>query len=482
MRLSTKTGLPLYTPLAAGDVTRIDDAAKELLERVGIKLRDERHLEILGKAGARVDHESGRVSFERDWLAHVVGKAPSGFVLCSRDGTRDLHLGEGSVHFSNGGRVFRILDLEKGGYRYSLLRDVAATASLVQQLEYLDFYIIACQAHNVGPEAYHLNDFCHAFNHTTKHVMGGCTNLDGARQMWRIASFIAGGEDKLRERPFVSAITNPLSPLTLESETLDTIEFCVQRGIPVTCAPAPMAGATSPATLAGTLAQMHAEALAGVAVSQVLCPGAKVLYGAVATAMDLRRMELTMGSVESTMMNAAAVQLAKLHGLPIYASAGVSEAKRPNIQAGLEKAFSNLMVGSAGADCVHLAVGMLDSGNSIAYEQFVIDNEVIGMVQRVLSGIEVNEGTLGLDTVEQVGPGGNYVMEDHTIEHMMDEFFYPKLSVRCNFDTWEEQGRPDMLSRAAESATRLLEEARAGLLDPDTIERIREAFPAIIKL
>jgi trimethylamine--corrinoid protein Co-methyltransferase len=222
---------------------------------------------------------------------------------------------------------------------------------------------------------------------------------------------------------------------------------------------------------------MHAEALAGVAITQVFAPGAKVLYGAIPTAMDLRTMELTMGSVEMGMMNASAVQLAKLYNLPIYTSGGVTEAKRPDIQAGFEKGVSNLAVAMTGADCIRLAAGMLDSGNSISYEQFVIDNEIIGMIYRVLAGIQVNEETLGFDVIEKVGPGGNYVMEDHTVDHMMDEFFYPNLSVRCNFDIWEERGRPDMLSRANNLAQEILEVSREGLLDHDLITEIKKAFP-----
>ena len=360
-----------------------------------------------------------------------------------------------------------------------MLRHVTRTATLVDHLDHIRFYVIACQAHALKPLSYHLNDFYHAFDHTTKHVMGGCDDLEGVKQMWKLASFIAGGEDKLREKPFVSVITNPISPLTIETNTLYILDFCATHGIPATCAPATMAGATSPATLAGTLSQMHAEALAGVALTQVFAAGAKVLYGAVPTVMDLRKMDFTMGSVEMAMMNASASQLAKLYNIPIYASAGVTEAKGSNIQAGLEKSFSNLMVAMAGADYIHLAAGMLDSGNSISYEQYVIDNEIAGMVHRILTGVKVSDDTLGFDVIQKVGPGGNYVMEDHTIEHMMDEFFYPKLSVRCNFDIWEEQGRPDMLSRAKDMVHKILEESKKSLLDPDLIVEVEKAFPGI---
>jgi trimethylamine--corrinoid protein Co-methyltransferase len=471
------TSLPFYRPLTTEDVKQIDNTGRRILERVGIRIYGSAFIDALSAAGAQVDYDNQRVRFRGNWLDEVLGRAPSHFTLYSRDGRNDLHVGEGNVYIGNGGRVFRILDMGTGGNRLTMLRDVAHTATLVDHLDNIRFYVVACQAHDIKPVNYHLLDFYYALNHTTKHVMGGCTNLHGAEQMWKLASIIAGGEEKLREKPFVSAITNFLSPLTIEANTLDILNFCTARGIPVTCAPVPMAGATSPATLAGTLAQMHAEALAAVAITQVLAPGSKVLYGAIPTAMDLRTMELTMGSVEMGMMNASAVQLAKLYNLPIYTSGGVTEAKRPDIQAGFEKGVSNLAVAMTGADCIRLAAGMLDSGNSISYEQFVIDNEIIGMIYRVLAGIQVNEETLGFDVIEKVGPGGNYVMEDHTVDHMMDEFFYPNLSVRCNFDIWEERGRPDMLSRANNLAQEILEVSREGLLDHDLITEIKKAFP-----
>jgi trimethylamine--corrinoid protein Co-methyltransferase len=349
----------------------------------------------------------------------------------------------------------------------------------VNQLDNIGLYIISCQAHDIEPQYYHLNDFYYALNHTTKHVMGGCDNLEGVKQMLELAEFVAGGKEKFRQKPFVSVITNPISPLAFGYDTLDILKFCCKNGIPVTCAPAPISGATAPATLAGTLSQMHAESLAGIAMAQVYTPGAKVLYGSVPSTMDLRNMEYTMGSVEMALMNAAAVQLAKLYHLPIYASAGVTEAKRPDIQAGCEKSFSNLMVAMSGADLVHLAAGMLDSGNSISYEQYVIDDEIIGMVYKILSGIRVSKKTLATDVIQEIGPEGNYVLADHTVEHMMDEFFYPGLAVRCNFDIWEQRGRPNMMSRAKERVEKILKENMDGLLDPELISEIKVRFPGI---
>lgn len=470
---------PLYRLLKDDDIELIDRMARRILGEIGMKITgspERSLLERIEAAGAEVDFEDPRISFNGERLDEILGHAPSRFILYSRDGRNDLHLGEGKVHFGNGGRVFRILDMGTGGYRKTLLRDVANTSTLVQYLDNISFYIIACQAHDIKPKNYHLLDFSSALNHTTKHVMGGCTDLHGAGQLWKLVSIVAGGEDQFRRKPFVSVITNPISPLTIDAVTLDILDFCTARGIPTTCAPAPISGATAPATLAGTLAQMHAESLAGAAVTQALFPGARALYGAVPMTMDLRTMELAMGSVEMTMMNTCAPQLAKCYNLPIYASGGLTESKRPDIQAGIEEGFSNLLVALAGADYIHLAAGMLDSGNSISYEQFVIDNEIIGMIRRVLEGITVNEDTLALDVLQGVGPGGNFIAEDHTVEHMLDEFFYPDLGVRYNFDIWEEKGRPDMLSRAHELVEKILDENKEGLLDLESILELKVGF------
>ena len=465
--------------LSGEEVKRIDLAGRRILERVGLRILHQGTLARLKAVGANADEANQLVRFPGQWLDEFLGKAPSQFVLYSRDGSNDLKLGAGRVHFGNGGRVFRVLDMGTGGFRPTLLRDVIDTACLVNSLDNIRFYIIACQAHDVAPEHYHLNDFFHAFNNTTKHVMGGCDTLEGVRQMWDLASFIAGGEDQLQRRPFVSLITNPISPLTLDGATLEILEFCVLHGIPVTCAPAPIAGATAPASLAGALAQMHAEALAGVAIAQVLRPGGRVMYGAVPMAMDLRTMDLTMGSVETAMMNACAVHLAKMYNLPIYASAGVTDAKVPDIQSGFEKGVSCLLVGMAGADYIHLAAGILDSGNSISYEQFVIDDEVLGMVHRILDGIDVDDEGPAVECVEKVGPGGNYVTEEHTISQMFKQFFYPTLTVRMNFDAWEDREKPTPLTRAHE-VVRKRKEAHKTVLDPEQVTEIKDRFPDIL--
>ncbi len=469
---------PLYRPLPMADVRKIDRTARRILREVGICIDSPHWLDRLNATGARVDYSKRRVRFGGAWLDRMVAQAPTRFTLYSRDGKNDVPLGSGEVHFVNGGRVFRILNMKKGRYRATRLKDIANTATLVHHLENIRVYVVACQAHDVDPARYHLVDFYHAFNHTTKHVMGGCDNLAGAEQMWSLARLIAGSAEAFRAKPFVSVITNPMSPLTLDANTLHIIRFCAERGIPLTCATAPIAGATAPMTLAGTLAQMHAEALAGVAIAQALAPGAPVLYGAFPTVMDMKTMGVTTGCVEMGMMNASAVPLAKLYQLPIYASGGVTEAKRPDIQAGFEKNFSNMTVAMAGADFIHLTAGLMDSANSISYEQFVIDDENIAMIQRIRKGVQVDAERLAFDVIKAVGPGGHFLMQEHTVRHL-DELYYPALSERCSFEVWNESGRPSMLKRAHVMVGRILQRRHEAQLDPATIQAVERRFPGV---
>jgi trimethylamine---corrinoid protein Co-methyltransferase len=465
--------------LTDAQIEAIDQTGRGILERIGVKIMDPDLRERLKASGNAIEPAKGVVRLNRGWLDEHLARAPSHFTLCGREQRHDLCMGQGRVYFGNGGRVFQIHDITEGRTRPTLLRDVAHTATLADALEYIRFYIIACQACDLAPDYYHLNDFYQAFMHTTKHVMGGVDNLEGMRQMFELACAIAGSPGKLRERPFVSVITNAISPLVLDAETLRIMAFGARNGIPLAFAPAPIAGATAPASLAGALAQLHAEALAGVALVQFFAPGAPVLYGAVASTMDLRTMDLAMGSVESAMINAASVALAHRCRLPIYATAGLSDAKITDIQAGFEKGVSSLLLGRAGADFIHLAAGMLDSGNAIAFEQYVIDNELLGMIERILRGIDVSTATLGMDAISLVGPGGNYVMADHTVEHMFDEFFYPQLAVREQYDRWVERGRPTPLTKAKVLVDQYLQ-APAQRLSADMVARLRKRFPQIV--
>jgi trimethylamine--corrinoid protein Co-methyltransferase len=274
-----------------------------------------------------------------------------------------------------------------------------------------------------------------------------------------------------------------VSPLLFATDvTTLLIEVC-RQGMPVVLSSAPMAGSTSPVTLAGTLAQLNAEQLAGLTLTQLVNPGCPVLIGPIPATADMRSGSYLGGAVEFGIANAAITQMAHFYELPIYNSAGMTESKLPDIQAGIEETQSIIQVALAGSNFIHHAAGMLEDMSTIAYEQFVIDNDVLGMAMRAVRGIEVTDETLALDAIDRVGPGNHYLADPHTYEHMRTEHFFPSRVInRQGRDEWEADGSKDARERAKEIARDLLTNYRPTSLDPQVDARIREEFKASLVL
>ncbi|MBU0704175.1 MAG: trimethylamine methyltransferase family protein, partial [Chloroflexi bacterium] len=268
-----------------------------------------------------------------------------------------------------------------------------------------------------------------------------------------------------------------VSPLKFDAGVTDLLIECCRQRMPVVLSAAPMAGSTAPVTLAGMLAQLNAEQLAGLALTQLAQPGCPVIIGPIPATADMRSGKYLAGTVELGLCNAAITQLAHFYQVPIYNSAGMTESKLPDIQAGIEKTQSVIQVALAGANFIHHAAGMLEDMSTIAYEQFVIDNDLLGMAMRAVRGIEVNDETLALDAIDRVGPGGHYLMDEHTLRHMRSEHYFPSAVFdRQGRERWEEAGGTDAWTRAKEIARRILAEHEPEPLAPEVDERIRERF------
>jgi trimethylamine--corrinoid protein Co-methyltransferase len=242
-----------------------------------------------------------------------------------------------------------------------------------------------------------------------------------------------------------------------------------------------MAGSTAPVTLAGMLAQLNAEQLAGLTFTQLVSPGCPVLLGPIPATADMRSGRYLGGSVELGLCNAAITQMAHFYRLPIYNSAGMTDSKIPDIQAGMEKAQSVIQVALAGANFIHHAAGMLEDMSTIAYEQYVLDNELLGMTMRAVRGIEINAETLAIEVIDRVGPGGHFLMDDHTLAHMRDEHHYPSpvLDRRVR-EKWEAEGAEDAWLRAKAMARRILAEHRPDPIAPETDAWIRARYPLVL--
>jgi len=322
-----------------------------------------------------------------------------------------------------------------------------------------------------------INRFYTCLTHSSKHIMGGVWSIEGARQVIEMGAMIAGGSEALRERPFISAITSwMVSPLHLDTGVTDIlIEWC-KHGLPVALSSAPMAGSTSPVTLAGTLTQLNAEQLSGIVLSQLVRPGTPVLAGYIPGVADMRSGGYLGGAVEFGMMQAAAAQLAHFYGVPIYGSGGMSDSKLPDAQAGYEKMATFLLAAMGGCNYIHHALSMVTNMSAASLEQAVIDDDIVGLAMRVLRSIEVTEDTMAVEAIHRVGPGGHYLMDAHTLRFMRSELFYPPLADRQNRAMWEEAGKKDTRARAIARVERLLQKHQPPGLPPEVDAAIRARF------
>ena len=353
------------------------------------------------------------------------------------------------------------------------------TAKLVDALDNIHFFVLPVYPNELPKEEVDVNRFYSAMQNTTKHIMGGVYTIEGIRKVIKIAEKIAGGPDKLRERPFISMITCIMSPLKFDDTYTELMLEVARQGIPLATPPCPMAGATGPVTLAGTLVQQNAEALAGIVLTQQVNPGTPVLYSAVPTTVDIRTMDFLFGSVEMGLLNAAISQVAQFYNLPIYSTSGVTDSKIPDVQAGYEKATTALLCALAGSNYVHDCAGLIERGMTVSFAQYVIDNEINGMVMRAVRGIDVNTESLAVDVINKVGPAGNYIAEQHTLKYMRSEFFLPQVSDRQTYHRWKEQGEKDGWQRANEIAEKILANHKPTPIPAEIERQLAEEIPEL---
>lgn len=472
-----------YRPLSPEQVSTIHEASLKILEQTGFTYETglEDTLALLETNGARIDREARRVRFPRDLIEASAAKAPERVILCGRDSEHDLDLTGDKVHLGTGGAAIKILDLETSQVRPTTLLDLYQVARLVDQMDNIHFLVRPCIPTDIDEKAYDVNMYYACLAATGKHVMSGVNNEEGLHQVIDLASLIAGSREKLEERPFISVITSfAISPLKLCTQSTRIMQAAVRNHIPVALSSAPMAGSTSPLTMAGTLAQLHAEQLAGIAICQLTRPGAPLLYGGIPGLANMNTMGYCGGAVECGMMNAAIHQLARHIRVPNYNSSGLSDAKVPDAQAGFEKALTTVLAAMGGSNYIHHAAGMLESMLTIAHEQFVIDDEIIGNTCRVLGGMDVDAEHLALEVIHAVGPGGNFMTSPHTMAHIRSEYYRSNgVADRKSRDKWEAEGALDARARARAIARKLLASEKF-YIPEDLDAAIRQQFSILL--
>ena len=414
----TELGLSssLYQPLYAPEVKKVADAAFRVLEESGMAVYSTVARDTLKRAGAVVDENTGLVKMPKSLVEDAIASNPSSITLYSRDGANDCVLEKNRVHYGTGGTAIYVLDPDSGERRPSTVEDVILNARMVDALENVHLFTINVFPNEIeNRDAIDVNRFFHAFDNTTKHVMGGVYSLDGCKQVVEMAEMIAGGTAALRAEPFVSFITLIISPFKIDGHYGDMTCYLASQDLPVVIPTEPICGTTSPITLAGNVLTHVAETLGGIVLVQSAKKGAPGICGSVGSITNLRTMHHVAGGIERAMINAAVAQCAQYFQLPLYSTGGTTDAKTMDIQAAYESAMSSLLVAMSGANYIHDIAGLMEEDLTVSYEKLVVDNEILGMCQRVLRGINVTDETLATDLIIEKGPGAHFMAEDHTV-------------------------------------------------------------------
>jgi trimethylamine--corrinoid protein Co-methyltransferase len=478
-------GLPggWYKPLTPDGLQRIHQASLTVLERTGIEVQPSECRDIFERAGARVDKAANRVFIPRKMVEAALASAQNEVLLAGRDPRHDLHLGGTRVYMGTGGAAVKVLDIDSGQARESTLADVARIGRLVDALDNVHFYLRACVARDIPIDLLDINTYYAAAANTTKHVTVNCFSVQTVRDVIDLAAMLAGSRAALRERPIVSFTACwTVSPLRYATETVDVVTELVRQEIPVFLSSAPQSGATSPAALAGSLVQINAEELSGLTYTQLVKPGAPVILGYVPSVSDLRTGNFVGGAPEFGLMHAAAAQLGQFYKVPVYNSSGLTDSKVPDIQAGYEKGITGLAAALAGANYIHHSAGFLESMLTVAYEQYVIDDDINGAIMRAVRGIEVTNETLSVEVIDQVcrGGAGHYLGTPQSLELMNTEYYYPHTGNRQRREDWAEAGSLDMWATARQRARQILAAHQPHPIPAAVDAAIREKFDILL--
>ncbi len=475
-----QTGLnaSLYNPLSGPDIRKIANAAFEILAKSGMQVNSPKAFEAFKSAGALTDPETRIVKLPKGLVEDAIDSNPSSITLYSRDGENDVILEENRVNYGTGGTAIYVLDPDTGHRRPSTTQDVILNARTVDVLENIHLFTINVFPNEIeDKDAIDVNRGFHSMDNTTKHVMGGVYSLVGCKKVVRMAEIIAGNPQALREKPFVSFITLLISPFKIDEHYGEMTCYLAGETLPVVVPTEPICGTTSPITLAGNILTHIAETLAGITLVQCVNKGAPGICGSVGSITDLRTMGHLGGPIERAMINAAVSQLAQHFKLPLYSTGGTSDAKEVDIQAAYESAMSSLLVAMSGANYIHDIAGLMEEDLTVSYEKLVMDNEILGMCQRVLRGIEVNDETLAVDLMIKKGPAKDFLAERHTIRHMRNEFFVPRLANRDKREQLEPGS--DALSRAKAFVQKVFASKTKSCLDSVVRQEVLKTFPEI---
>ncbi len=450
--------------LSDEDVRRIHAATLRVIETVGVRFPSQRAQDIWAAHGAAVDRQTGIVKAPAGLTEDALKHAPPTYPLAARDPDQDLPLDGNHVYLATDGCGVEIIDLYSNQKRTSCLQDVAHIARVADAVEEIAFHWVALSAQDKPVETRGLHEIKAVWENSTKHVQTESIYSDAeARAAVEMAAALAGGLDALRRRPPLSLMQCTASPLGHDGGSLDAALVAAEYGIPTGFMTMAANLTTGPATLAGNLVVGNAEVVSATALLQLAFPGAPVFYAAAQTASDLRTGAYTGGGPEDFLYGAATNRLADFYNIPLSMGSFATGAKEPNWQAGLENSLSTFMACAVMSDML-LGAGFLHGSRIWSYAEMLLDCEIFAIVRQMMQGILVDDETLALEAIANVGPGGSFLTQKHTRRHMR-EIYLPRFLDRRPYSEWEDR-RDDARDWAREKAVSLLESHQPEPLDP----------------
>lgn len=456
----------------------LDAAVHTVLAEIGVQVDHPPAWEVYAGAGCSVDRQRHRVRIPPDVVQRALTSAPAEFVLHAPVPDHDVQVTLNDVYTVAGSSALRVLDLE-GQHRPATQRDLIDLTRLIDALPQAHIIHAMVVPQDLPQVGFDRRLFATILSNTTRHYYSQAAGGASIPDQVEMAAVLQGSTAAVRAAPRFSLVVCFVSPLVHGKEPVEEMMACAEHGIPLWLEPTNMTGATAPLSIAGSVVEHTASALAALVLVQLLRPGHPCVLATASGSMNLQTGSYVGASPEAVLAHCATAQLAHYYRLPFQGGSGL-DACLPDAQAGYERMLQAAPMALAGVNFIHLAFGMIGQLLTASYEQAVIDHEILSAAFRLAEGFEVTPETLGLDQFRVVGPGGNFLTEPYTVQHVRGFQWQPQLTTRLAWDDWlaAHQGR-DMRQRANQTARRLLAEHHPGLATPAQaaeLERMAVAF------
>ena len=463
--------IPLYEVLNQEGEELIHDASMKILEEVGIEFRDDEAIDYWKDAGAEVD--GYRVRIQREMLLDLVDKAPEQFTMHARNPRRTVEIGGRNTVFApTYGSPF-VLDFDNIR-RYSTLEDLHQLHKLAHMLPSLHISGgITCEPIDVPVSKRHLRVAYSALTHSDKPFMGATTARERAEDTMAMAKIVFG-EDYVDNNTVMVSVCNCNSPLVWDATMLDAVKVYAKHNQPVLLSPFVLAGASTPASTVGSVAQINAEALAGISFSQLVRPGCPMIYGHYLATVSMQSGAPMAGTPETAWMNYMTGQMARRYKVPWRSSGMLAGSKLMDAQAAYESNMTMHACLLAGANFVFHTAGWLEAGLCASFSKFVLDAEQMEMFYRYSQGPSFEDLDEAMEALREIGPGSHYLGTAHTLSHFQSAFFIPELLDNNSFEQWEIDGAMDANTRALNKAKSMLERYEAPVLDPAVDDELKD--------